>query len=232
MFKNILNATASGFILCGSFSFLYAQNPCASIPQGATVPASSGCMPLSVKPADGGPVQTVWVPATFSYSAPQPVGGKGGNRFAAAFKSRELDLGASAFYADPDYGRGTNIDVGVFAAYTGKYIGVELDAADTVKSANGIHEPYIVVGPRFQYRARHFTVFAKVQAGALHFSGASGQANNKQTLVVENFGGGLEFRLSPHVKIRAVDANYQILPTFAPTNLTPFHIGSGLAFSF
>lgn len=207
------------------------DNPCRNLPQDAKVDASSGCFPLTVKPADGSPERTTWVLATFP-SPPLKVRSSGG-AVPGMTKSRELDLGLSAYYTKPDYSSGFNVDVGAFVAYSGKYFGGEVDAADTVRSGRGIHEPYIVAGPRFQYRTHYFTAYVKAQAGVIHFSGAPAQPiNNRQTLVLENYGGGIEVKVGPHLKIRAVDINYQIVPTFSPNNLTPFHIGSGVAFSF
>ena len=207
----------------------FAQNSCKNVPVNPTPDQTAGCIPLTFHPLDGGPVQTVWTQANFI--GPVPALGRTSTAGASATKRLDLDLGLTAFYVRPDFGQSVNVDVGGFVALTGKYFGVEVDAADTVRSGNGIHEPYIVAGPRVQYRTRHFTVLAKAQAGAGHFSGAPGQFNNKQTLIVENYGAAVEFKISRHLKLRAIDANYQIWPTFAPNNLSPLHIGSGIAFS-
>ena len=207
-----------------------AQDACKAIPQGATVPESTGCVPLVYKPADGGPVQTVWTPAVFLQ--PQVQSGNTQTVFTAT-KYRTLDIGGSAYFVNPDYGHGSNVNVGAFVAYTGRFFGVEADAADTIRNTGGIHEPYIVAGPRIQYRTRHFVVYGKAQVGAGHFSGDNTQPqNNKHTFLVENYGAGLEFIVSRHLKVRVVDANYQIWPSFSPNKLTPFHVGSGLAYSF
>lgn len=205
------------------------EDPCTKVQQGSQLQDTSGCFPLTFKPADGGPITTVWVHGLF---VPGHMGKNSSPTLAAASRSRSLDIGGTAFFTDPDYGHGSNVDVGAFVAFTGRFFGVEADAADTVRHTGGIREPYVVAGPRFQYRTRHLTVYGKAQAGAGHFSGDRSSADNKKTFVVENYGAGVEFKVSPHLLVRAVDANYQVWPTFANNNLTPFHIGSGLAYSF
>ena len=218
---------ATGVMGCCLTASAQTQAPCPAVAPGTTLQESAGCFPLLWKPADGGPVQAVLTPAVFvgpvQNATPATV---------AAKKFHELEIGANAFYANPDYGHGSNVDVGAFVAYTGRYIGAEVSAADTVEAKSGIHEPYIVGGPRFQYATHYFDVYVKAQAGVGHFSGDNAQPeNNKQTFLVENYGAGLEFKVSRHMKVRAIDANYQIWPSFHSDGLTPIRLGSGIVFT-
>lgn len=218
-------------LLCGTTA-LYAQDTsshCQTLQQGTAVQDTTGCIPLTFKPADGGPAIQVWVPATFI--GPTPTGHA--DTFATSMKIRTLDVGVMGYFTAPDYGHSSNVDTGVFVAYTGKVFGVEADAADTVRDPGGIRESYIVAGPRIQYRGRRYTVYGKAQVGAGHFNGDRAQPTlSGHSFLVENYGAGLEFSLSRHLKLRAIDADYQIWPSFYTNRLTPIHLGSGLALSF
>ncbi len=222
--KPLLLSFTLAIITCGAF----AQDACKNTPPGATLPDSSGCIPLTYKPLDGGPERTVWAPAIFQPSTtpiakPSPM----------KMRVRELEIGAVGTYADPDFNPRRNGNVGGFAAFNTRWWGVEADGSFTVASPTGIHETTGAIGPRVNYTTKYVTVYGKAQVGGGSFSGDPVHIYGEdKKYILEQYGAGVDIRVMKHLKIRAVDASYQVWPTFPPHNLTPILVSSGLAYTF
>ncbi|ADW67570.1 outer membrane beta-barrel protein [Granulicella tundricola] len=216
---------ASASIACAQTST--PPNPCAAN-VSSSLPESSGCMPLTYKPADGGPERTIMVPVEYIYpqghSVPVPP---------TASRLLEFQAGVFGAYNTADYGTTGNIDAGVYASLMARHFGIQVDAADTVDSRAGVREAYVVAGPRFQMRYKPLTIYAKAQAGVARFSATPApRLNNKDTSAVEQFGGGVEINATRNLRIRVVDYSYQIWPEFNPRNLSPQIVSAGVAFHF
>ncbi len=148
------------------------SNPC-DVPTGTPLPP--GCIPLTYKPADGGPERPVFLGFT---PGPEPVqmgpvrSHRGGGAQAAAEKPFEFDLGVDASYAKQDYRADANILTGVFVTVTGRHLGGEVNAHYTVVSRGGIRENTLLAGPRYSLiNNRKLVVYAKASFGVGHFGG-------------------------------------------------------------
>ena len=223
------NFLLSSVLICGSAAAQSTGNPCL-VPAGAPVP--DGCFPLTYKPADGGPPQTVFLPFTPGTTEPV-VKGRGFAR-PTGIKIRELDLGFNAAYVEPDYGRSVNIQTGVFALYTANRFGGEANASYTAINRTGQRENTLVAGPRFNLlNGRRLVVYAKASFGAGHFDGDKGNpAANAHTYFVQEYGGGIDYHLSKRFNVRIADGEYQRWSSFPPQGLTPLVFASGLSARF
>jgi hypothetical protein len=180
-------------------------------------PQYPDCMPLTSSSG-----QAVFAPVAFSRTPSLPR--------AVTRPYREFQLGVTASYVAPDYGRGVDVGVGGFIAVSGKHLGLEADVLHTIDK-DSASELSVVVGPRLQQKAGPFTFYVKAQAGGGHFGNGT-RYDNHSTFLIESYGGGLDLRISKHLEARLVDGNYQVWQAFIPHNLTPFNVGSGLALKF
>jgi hypothetical protein len=139
----------------------YAQTGCSSSSTSSSLPETSGCLPATFTPADGGPSRPVLLDVQFTNF-------QGGSAPTApsAVKLRELAIGVFGSYDSPDYNSNGNIGVGAWATFTANHFGVQADAVDDIDSRGGVEERSIVVGPRYQVRRHGITLYAKAQAGA------------------------------------------------------------------
>ncbi len=217
-------------VLAGSSAVAQSTgNPCL-VPAGAQVP--DGCFPLTYKPADGGPAQTIFLP--FTPGAPVPTAKGRGLARPAGVKIRELDLGVDASYLDPDYGHSVNIQTGIFVLYTANRFGAEVNGRYTAVARTGERENTVVAGPRFNLlNSRRLAVYAKASFGGGHFSGDPGNAAaNARTYFVQEYGGGIDYHASKHFNVRVADGEYQRWSSFPPSGLTPLVFSSGLSLRF
>jgi len=85
-------------------------------------------------------------------------------------------------------------------------------------------------GPRYTWRRHRLEPFGEILAGGAHAGGALGSAN---TFAI-NLGGGADFRLSPHVSLRPLEATY-FLTTFANSandHQNNLRLDTGVVFRF
>ncbi len=205
------------------------SNPCV-VPAGGQVP--DGCFPLTYKPADGGPAQTVYLP--YTPGAPVPTATGRGSARPTGIKIREFDFGVDAAYVDPDYGHSVNIQTGVFALYTANRFGAEANGLYTAVARTGQREDTLVAGPRFNViNSRRLVVYVKASFGAGHFSGDSANpAANAHTYFVQEYGGGIDYHLKRRFNVRIADGEYQRWSSFPPLGLTPLVFSSGVSLRF
>ena len=217
-------------ILAGSSAAAQSPgNPCL-VPAGAQVP--DGCFPVTFRPADGGPEQTVFLP--FTPGAPFPTAKGRGLARPAGVKIREFDLGVDASYVNPDYGHSVNIQTGLFALYTGNRFGAEANGRYTAVARSGERENTVVAGPRFNLvNGKRLVVYVKASFGGGHFNGdPANLAANAHTYFVQEYGGGIDYHVSRRFNVRVGDAEYQSWSSFPPRGLTPLVFSSGVSLRF
>lgn len=154
----------------------------------------------------------------------------------------QVQLGAGFSFAIPDYG-GTYIKG--FTVYGDadlwRRLGVEGEMHYiSILTPTDIGENTYLVGPRFSLvRQGRVNVYVKALGGAGRFEYQSGyyQHPHTDTFGVFAVGGGIEFRASPHINIRAIDIEAQKwpgygTPGYAAHGLSPFVTTFGVAYTY
>ena len=153
-----------------------------------------------------------------------------------------VQVGAGFSFAVPDYG-GTYIKgYTVYGdADLWRRVGIEADVHQiNVWTPTDIGEDTYLIGPRFSLiRQGRVNAYAKVLGGIGRFEYQDGtyQPSHTDTFGVFAVGGGIDFRASRHVNIRAIDIEAQKWPNygtpkFAAHGLTPFVTTFGAAYAF
>lgn len=153
-----------------------------------------------------------------------------------------VQVGAGFSFAVPDYG-GTYIKG--FTVYGDadlwRRLGLEADAHFVnILTPTDIGENTFLIGPRFSLvRQGRLNAYVKALGGVGRFQYQDGtyQPSHTDTFGVYSLGGGIEFRASPHLNIRAVDIEAQRWPSygtpgFPAHGLTPFVTTFGAAYTF
>jgi hypothetical protein len=151
-------------------------------------------------------------------------------------------IGAGFSFAIPDYGptyiKGYTIygDVDLW-----RRVGIEADVHQVnVFTATDIGEDTYLIGPRFSIiRQGRVNAYAKVLGGLGRFEYQEGtyRPTHTDTFGVFAVGGGIDFRASRHINIRAIDIEAQKwpgygTPGFAAHGLNPFVTTFGVAYAF
>lgn len=218
--------------LAGTTAFAQTTSDPCNVPTGTPLP--NGCFPLTYKPADGGPERPVFLgytPGTPTVPAPS---GKGrGGAAPAASRASEFSVGIDASYNKTDYGNAGNILTGAYVNFTTRRFGVEANASYTAVARVAAHENTIVVGPVFNIvNSDRVRGYIKASFGLGHFSGDPGNPGaDKHNFFVQSYGGGVDLRVTKHLNVRLVDAEYEIWNSFPPSgSLSPYTVTSGIAF--
>ena len=92
----------------------------------------------------------------------------------------------------------------------------------------------ILAGPRFSIALEdRANIYLKALGGIGRFNYQSpSYTPHSDSYAVAAFGGGIEFRLSRHINLRPIDAEYQIWPGYPTGTLKPFITSIGAAYRF
>jgi opacity protein-like surface antigen len=95
-----------------------------------------------------------------------------------------------------------------------------------------VGETSFMGGLRFTVKKRSFRPYVKVLAGlgTVHFSQGDYSANSSQSTMALGLGAGLDYRLSEHFFVRAIDFEYQDWRNFPPNGLSPYVITIGAGY--
>jgi hypothetical protein len=158
-------------------------------------------------------------------------------------------VGGGVLLLNTDYnntGTGLNKGVTAWADYDFfRFLGVEGEAhfGGIVSPADIIENSYFV-GPRATYRFHKASIYGKLMFGRATIAyqpdsgpqkGVNLGVNPNNTAVDYNsyaFGGGVAYRIKPHISIRAIDFELLKYPNFYPHTLSPMAITIGAAYVF
>ena len=147
-----------------------------------------------------------------------------------------IQVGVGLTFVKPDYTIETAKGVAAYADYDfTQHIGVEGEVhIASLLTPNDIGENTYLIGPRYAYRIRRFTPYAKALFGIGDFQFQSGSYGNgsSATYGVYAFGAGLDVMATRHINVRAIDFEFQKWPGFPPSGLTPTAITVGVAYVF
>ena len=112
-------------------------------------------------------------------------------------------------------------------------LGVEAEFHDTsLSTPDNVGEQTYLVGPRYSIALEdRANIYVKALGGFGRFTYEPPQyIHRSDTYAVGAAGAGIEFRVSSHFNVRAIDIEYQTWPGFPPHGLTPFVTTIGIAY--
>jgi hypothetical protein len=151
--------------------------------------------------------------------------------------SREpIEVGAAFSFGTPDYQQTTTYVQGVTvfanAGLRGR-LGAQLDVhLDSLITPIDIGEDTYQIGPRFTVlHEDRVNIYAKAIGGIGRFAYQRGSYANPQTFTygVFSVGGGIEYRVSRRIDVRAIDLEFQSWPGFPGGTLHPVVASMGVA---
>jgi hypothetical protein len=139
-----------------------------------------------------------------------------------------LTVGATATGSYLQYGERKMLGVGAIADLdTKRRIGIEGEAQWLVfhQTAN-VHTTTYLIGPRYHMTYGRFQPYVKCLVGL-------GQFNYPYNYGIDNDfvfepGAGLDFRVTPRIRIRVADFEYQLWPQFHYGTLTSYGLSTGI----
>ena len=152
-----------------------------------------------------------------------------------ASSAGSLQIGAGFTYLQPDYAQTADKGPTFYATFDiSQHLGIEADVHYTsIITPTDIGEDTYLIGPRYVFRHNRFMPYVKLLAGVgqlnLQFDYAP---HSKATKFAYALGGGLDYKLTRSINIRAIDFEYQQWPGFSPHGLTPWGITVGAAYQF
>ncbi len=165
-----------------------------------------------------------------------------GQAIPAAMRTGQVQVGAGFSFAIPDYGPTYIKGFTAYADADLKHrLGLEADVHYiSILTPTDIGEDTFLIGPRFTLLHRNrLNAYAKVLGGLGRFEYQQGtyQPTHTDSFGVFSLGGGIEYRASQHINVRAVDIEAQRwlgygTPGFASHGLTPFVTTFGVAYVF
>ncbi len=147
-----------------------------------------------------------------------------------------IQVGLGATFVSPDYTTETAKGVAAYADFDFAHnFGVEGELHfASLSTPNDIGENTYLIGPRYTYHRKRVGIYGKVLFGIGQFQFQKGSYGNgsSSTYGMYAFGGGLEYRATRRINVRAIDFEYQSWPNFPPSGLTPTAITVGAAYVF
>lgn len=153
-----------------------------------------------------------------------------------------VQVGAGFSFAISDYGPTYIKGYTIYGdADLWRRVGIEADVHQiNILTPTDIGEDTYLIGPRFSLLRRdRVNVYAKVLGGIGRFEYQQGyyQHSHTDTFGAFSVGGGIDFRASQHINIRAIDIEAQKWPSFGTPGrpahgLTPFVTTFGVAYAF
>jgi hypothetical protein len=155
-----------------------------------------------------------------------------------ATRSSSLQLGGGFTYARPDFGSKSIEGLTIYGDFDfSRHLGIEGDIHFiNLITPTDISENSYLIGPRYHFRYRRFTPYAKALFG---FGRFGYQAPNQFGTPASTFnygayslGGGVDLRATKHLNVRAFDFEYQKWPSFGKSGITPIVMTVGVAYAF
>lgn len=139
-----------------------------------------------------------------------------------------LSAGATGSGYYLQYGERKMVGVSGFVdADTRRRLGIEAEGRWVEwRQSNDVHVETYSIGARYHFQLRSFEPYVKGLAGFGDFNFPYNLATGR--FFVLTAGGGLDYRLSRRIQIRAADFEYQDWPQFTFGNMTTASVSAGL----
>lgn len=155
---------------------------------------------------------------------------------AAGKRQVALQVGLAASSYTLDYADGREEGLAIYADLDlPKHLGIEaLYRNASIQTPHDIGENHALIGPRISVRKGRFLPYGKalIGIGTITFQQGYFSSDSSQSYLTYAFGAGLDYHVSRHWNIRAIDFEYQLWPTFQPHGLTPTGFSAGAAYVF
>jgi opacity protein-like surface antigen len=142
--------------------------------------------------------------------------------------------GAGVSFVNTDYITQYVKGVSIFAsADLSSGIGVAVEYNDNnVLTPQDFGETSFMGGIRFTVKKHSFRPYVKALAGvgAVHFSQGYYRTSSSQSSFAVGLGAGVDYRVSQHFFVRAIDFEYQDWRNFPPNGLSPYVITIGAGY--
>ncbi len=150
----------------------------------------------------------------------------------AGTENVRIQAGVGGTYLKTDYARNTDKGLVFWGDYDFRaFIGLEGEyRLGGLMAPGGIGENSYLVGPRLLYRRRKFTGYGKLTVGRGTITNQD--LNQSSSFNVYAYGGGLEYKVTRKLNLRAVDIELQKWPDFKPTAISPLSLAVGLSYVF
>jgi hypothetical protein len=114
------------------------------------------------------------------------------------------------------------------------HLGVEAEIHYAINTPTDVSEDSYLAGIRYFERRKRFTGYGKVLFGVGRFGYQAGTFTNPSTGTYAEyaFGGGIEYKATRSINIRAFDFEAQKWPGFPTNGLSPFAYTVGVAYVF
>ena len=138
-----------------------------------------------------------------------------------------IQAGGGYLYLRTDYADRPTGGLTLWGDYDfNRLIGAEAEAHfGGIVSPEDIGENSYLVGPRFSYRRHKLTIYGKVMVGQGSISNQNLHSSSSYKMYA--FGGGLEYKVTRKINIRAIDIEEQKWVHFQPNVLSPVAISIG-----
>lgn len=163
--------------------------------------------------------------ATLAHGQAVPTASRGGS----------ISAGIGGVVSNPDYGQSNIEGLTFWSDFDFLYhYGVEGEIHYYVRTPSDISEDTYLAGPRALYRYKKIDAYAKLMFGLGRFGTQSGSFANPQTgsYFVYAPGVGVDWHVTRHINIRAIDFEIQKWPGFGAHGLTPFVYSAGVSYVF
>lgn len=159
-----------------------------------------------------------------------------GQALPTAVSQATLQAGGGVSLAKPDY---TDKSIKGFTVFGNldfhMGLGLDLEYHDVnILTPNDLGETSLMGGLRYGHHFHKLYPYGKLVAGiaTIHFQQGYFAANSSSTYGAYGFGGGLEYRMTDHLILRAIDVEYQKWHNFPPSGLSPVVATVGVAYRF
>ena len=149
-----------------------------------------------------------------------------------AERSRAVQIGATWTVANPDYAPHKIQGISIYGTYDLVHNwGIEgtIHRVSAITPAQ-IGEDSYLLGPRYVFGHRRYNPYGKALFGLGRFKYTIPQT--AYTYKIYAFGGGVDVHATEHIKIRAIDFEYQQWPSYQPNGLAPIMVSFGAAYAF
>ena len=131
---------------------------------------------------------------------------------------------------NPDYTDAKVVGISAWGDYDfSKYVGAEISThfGDLITSTDIAEDSYMI-GPRFPYRRKNLTAYAKALVGRGTITNQLYNLSSSYNIYA--FGGGLEYRFARKFNVRIVDFEQEEWPSFQPHTLAPAVVTFGVSY--
>ena len=145
----------------------------------------------------------------------------------AAINNTRIQAGAGYLYLRNDYYDRPNGGLTAWADYDfSRFLGAEVEVHfGGIVSPDDIGENSYLLGPRLSYRRKHFTLYGKILVGRGSISNQNFHISSSYDIYA--YGGGLEYKVTRRINLRAFDIEEQTWPHFFPHPLSPIAVSVG-----